>query len=43
MSAAREALWQIGIDVVPGERAAGVGRALVGRLTDVAFRRGRVP
>jgi GNAT superfamily N-acetyltransferase len=38
-----ESLWQIGVDVVPSARGQGIGRALVGRLTDAAFRRGRVP
>jgi GNAT superfamily N-acetyltransferase len=43
MSADCGALWQIGIDVVPSARGAGLGRALVGRLTDLAFQRNRVP
>lgn len=43
MSADSETMWQIGIDVVPSERGGGVGRALVGRLTELAFRHGRVP
>jgi GNAT superfamily N-acetyltransferase len=43
MSADCETLWQIGIEVVPHARGAGIGRALVGRMTQLAFRRGRVP
>jgi GNAT superfamily N-acetyltransferase len=43
MSADCDAMWQIGIDVVPSARGAGIGPALVSRLTTVAFRRGRVP
>jgi hypothetical protein len=43
MSADCESMWQIGIDVVPSGRSNGVGRALVGRLTELAFRHDRVP
>jgi GNAT superfamily N-acetyltransferase len=43
ISADSETFWQIGIDVVAGERGAGIGRALVGRLTEFAFQRNRVP
>jgi GNAT superfamily N-acetyltransferase len=43
MSADCDALWQIGIEVVASARGAGVGRALVGRLTELAFQRNRVP
>ena len=43
MSADCDALWQIGIEVVDGARGAGIGRALVGRLTALAFQRNRVP
>lgn len=43
MSADCETLWQIGIAVVAGERGGGMGRALAGRMTEYAFRRGRVP
>jgi GNAT superfamily N-acetyltransferase len=43
MSADSDALWQIGIAVVADERGAGIGRAPVGRLTELAFRRNRVP
>ena len=43
MSADSDTLWQIGIDVVAEARGVGVGRALVGRLTELAFRRNRVP
>jgi GNAT superfamily N-acetyltransferase len=42
-SADCDALWQIGIDVVPAARGAGIGRALVGRLTALIFDRGRIP
>jgi GNAT superfamily N-acetyltransferase len=42
-SADSDLLWQIGIDVVPAARGAGIGRALVGRLTARIFERGRVP
>lgn len=38
-----DALWQIGVDVVPDARGAGIGRALVSRLTELAFQRGRIP
>ncbi len=43
MSADCDALWQIGIDVVPGARGTGVGRSLVGHMTELAFARNRVP
>lgn len=43
MSADSETLWQIGIDVVAEARGAGIGRALVGHLTEVAFQHRRVP
>src|SRR5688572_9135572 len=43
MSADCDAMWQIGIEVVAEERGAGVGRALVGCLTALAFQRNRVP
>jgi GNAT superfamily N-acetyltransferase len=43
MSADSEVMWQIGIDVVPSARGAGLGRALVGRLTELAFRQGKIP
>jgi GNAT superfamily N-acetyltransferase len=43
MSADCDVMWQIGIAVVAEERGAGVGRALVGRLTELAFQRNRVP
>ena len=43
MSADCEDLWQIGIEVVAGARGAGIGRALVGSLTTLAFQRERVP
>ena len=43
MSADCDAMWQIGIAVVAEARGAGIGRALVGRLTELAFRQNRVP
>lgn len=43
MTADAVTMWQIGVDVVPSARGAGLGRALVGRLTELAFRRGIVP
>lgn len=43
MSADSADLWQVGIDVVPAARGAGLGRALIGRLTESAFRQGKVP
>lgn len=42
-SADCESLWQVGVDVVPTARGIGVGRALVGRLTEAVFGAGRVP
>jgi GNAT superfamily N-acetyltransferase len=42
-SADCDTLWQIGVDVVPEARGAGLGRALVSRLTDAVFDAGRVP
>jgi GNAT superfamily N-acetyltransferase len=36
-------LWQIGIDVAAAHRGAGIGRALVGRLTEAVCRAGKVP
>lgn len=42
-SADNEALWQIGVEVVATERGGGIGRALVGRLTEAVFDQGRVP
>jgi GNAT superfamily N-acetyltransferase len=42
-SADCETLWQIGVDVLPAHRGAGVGRALVGRLTEALLARGIVP
>ena len=38
-----EALWQIGIDVIPGEQGAGIGRALVSGLTARILEEGKVP
>jgi GNAT superfamily N-acetyltransferase len=42
-SADCERLWQIGVDVVARSRGRGIGRALVGRLTQEVLRRGRLP
>lgn len=42
-SADCETLWQIGVDVVEGERGRGIGRALVSRLTAEVIARGYVP
>jgi len=42
-SADADSLWQVGIDVVPAARGAGIGRALVHRLTAGIIARGRVP
>lgn len=42
-SADCDALWQIGIDVIHAERGRGIGRALVGRLTELAFRHRQIP
>jgi GNAT superfamily N-acetyltransferase len=38
-----ETLWQIGVDVLQEARGRGIGRALVGRVTDVILDRGKVP
>lgn len=35
--------WQIGIDVLPPFRGRGIGKTLVGALTDEIIRRGKVP
>lgn len=43
MSADCEDLWQIGVTVVADERGRGIGRALVSRLSELAFQRHRVP
>jgi GNAT superfamily N-acetyltransferase len=42
-SADCDAIWQIGVDVIPAARGEGVGRALVGRMTACAFAAGRIP
>ena len=42
-SADSNVLWQIGVEVVAGERGTGIGRALVGRLTMAVLDAGRVP
>jgi GNAT superfamily N-acetyltransferase len=43
VSADSDALWQIGIDVVPTARGRGIGRALVSHLTAATFAAGRIP
>jgi GNAT superfamily N-acetyltransferase len=42
-SADSDLLWQIGVEVVAAERGRGIGRAIVGRLTEAVLDRGRVP
>lgn len=42
-SADCDAMWQIGVDVVPGERGRGIGRAVVSRLTREVLAEGRLP
>jgi predicted GNAT family acetyltransferase len=42
-SADCDMLWQIGVDVRASERGAGVGRALVSRLTEAVLDSGHVP
>jgi hypothetical protein len=42
-SADCETLWQIGVDVVAGQRQRGIGRAIVGRLSGEVLARGRLP
>lgn len=42
-SADCDEMWQIGVDVVAGERGRGIGRALVGQLTHEVLGRGRLP
>jgi GNAT superfamily N-acetyltransferase len=36
-------LWQIGVNVVEDARGQGIGRAVVGRLTEVILEKGKVP
>ena len=43
VSADCDEMWQIGIDVIAGHRVQGVGKALVSRLTEWVFARGRLP
>lgn len=38
-----DALWQIGVDVVPAAQVAGIGRAIVSGLTERILEAGRVP
>ncbi|GEM48033.1 GNAT family N-acetyltransferase [Deinococcus cellulosilyticus] len=38
-----EDLWQIGVDVLPGIQAKGVGKALVSELTQKVFKAGKIP
>jgi len=42
-SADSEAMWQIGVDVLPEARLRGIGRALVSRLVEGVLHAGRVP
>jgi hypothetical protein len=42
-SADCETMWQIGVDVVAGQRRRGIGRAIVGRVTREVLARGRLP
>lgn len=42
-SADSDDLWQIGVDVVTAARGVGVGRALVGTLTEAVLVAGKVP
>lgn len=42
-SADCEPLWQVGVDVIPTAGGIGIGRALVGHLTQAIFGAGRVP
>lgn len=42
-SADCDALWQIGVDVVPDARERGIGRAMVAQLTAEVLRAGRLP
>ena len=42
-SADTPSLWQIGVDVLPGYRGRGIGKALVSLLRGEAFRRGALP
>jgi GNAT superfamily N-acetyltransferase len=42
-SADCDRLWQIGVDVVPAARGAGIGRALVSGLTEAVFHHERIP
>ena len=42
-SADSEMLWQIGVEVAPAARGAGVGRALVSRVTEGILGKGKIP
>jgi GNAT superfamily N-acetyltransferase len=42
-AAETDGLWQIGVDVIPEARQRGVGRQIVGRLTEAILERGAVP
>lgn len=42
-SADCDALWQIGVDVLPEHRGGGIGKALVGTLTGAVLREGVLP
>jgi GNAT superfamily N-acetyltransferase len=42
-SADSNSMWQIGVDVLPGYRNRGIGKALVSRLTEELFRMKKLP
>jgi predicted GNAT family acetyltransferase len=42
-SADSDQLWQIGVDVRPGQRGRGIGTALVSQLTEAILAEGKVP
>ncbi len=42
-SADSDEMWQVGIDVVAEYRVGGIGKALVGRLTELLFAKGKLP
>ena len=38
-----DSMWQVGIDILPGYRNRGIGKALVSRLTEALFRIRKLP
>ncbi|WP_187355154.1 GNAT family N-acetyltransferase [Paenibacillus tengchongensis] len=42
-SADSDAMWQVGVDVVPEQQGGGIGRALVGLLTQALLKEGILP